>query len=301
MIRVAAIDIGTNSTRLLVADCTGAGLKRIEAGLITTPLGKGMSSGLLLQETMLSTADAVGLFYRKAMERGAESVVAAATSAVRDAANRTEFLELVKKRTGLTVRVLGGEEEAALSYRGVLSGLQVEPDSTVVVDIGGGSTEFIWMQGEQLNLVSVNAGAVRLTDTAADEIVIYNILRPTLEEVKQSTFECLVGVRGTVTTLAAIDQQLAVYDPKRVHGYSLSAASVKRILKLLNSMDIEERRKVPGLRPERADIIVAGANIVKIIMDGLGSEKMLVSECDILDGLALELADTMQGQGKDAG
>lgn len=288
MKRVAAIDIGTNSTRLLVADYSGAGLKRIETGLITTRLGKGMSSGLLLQETMLSTADAVGLFYRKAINLGAESVVAAATSAVRDAANRTEFLELVKKRTGLTVRVLGGEEEAALSYRGVLSGLQVEPDSTVVVDIGGGSTEFIWMHGEQLNLVSVNAGAVRLTDTAADEIVIYNILRPTLEEVKQSAFECLVGVGGTVTTLAAIDQQLAVYDPKRVHGYSLSAASVNRILKMLNSMDMEERRKVPGLRPERADIIVAGANIVKIIMDGLGSEKMLVSECDILDGLALE-------------
>jgi exopolyphosphatase/guanosine-5'-triphosphate,3'-diphosphate pyrophosphatase len=288
MKRVAAIDIGTNSTRLLVADYSGAGLKRIETGLITTRLGKGMSSGLLLQETMLSTADAVGLFYRKAINLGAESVVAATTSAVRDAANRTEFLELVKKRTGLTVRVLGGEEEAALSYRGVLSGLQVEPDSTVVVDIGGGSTEFIWMHGEQLNLVSVNAGAVRLTDTAADEIVIYNILRPTLEEVKQSAFECLVGVGGTVTTLAAIDQQLAVYDPKRVHGYSLSAASVNRILKMLNSMDMEERRKVPGLRPERADIIVAGANIVKIIMDGLGSEKMLVSECDILDGLALE-------------
>ena len=288
MKRVAAIDIGTNSTRLLVADYSGAGLKRIETGLITTRLGKGMSSGLLLQETMLSTADAVGLFYRKAINLGAESVVAATTSAVRDAANRTEFLELVKKRTGLTVRVLGGEEEAALSYRGVLSGLQVEPDSTVVVDIGGGSTEFIWMHGEQLNLVSVNAGAVRLTDTAADEIVIYNILRPTLEEVKQSAFECLVGVGGTVTPLAAIDQQLAVYDPKRVHGYSLSAASVNRILKMLNSMDMEERRKVPGLRPERADIIVAGANIVKIIMDGLGSEKMLVSECDILDGLALE-------------
>lgn len=288
MKRVAAIDIGTNSTRLLVADCSGAGLKRIEAGLITTRLGKGMSSGLLLQETMLSTADAVGLFYRKTINLGAESVVAAATSAVRDASNRIEFLELVKKRTGLTVRVLGGEEEAALSYRGVLSGLQVEPDSTVVVDIGGGSTEFIWMQGEQLNLVSVNAGAVRLTDTAADEIVIYNILRPTLEEVKQSAFECLVGVGGTVTTLAAIDQQLAVYDSKRVHGYSLSAVSVNRILEMLNCMDIEERRKVPGLRPERADIIVAGANIVKIIMDGLGSEKMLVSECDILDGLALE-------------
>lgn len=295
MNRVAAIDIGTNSTRLLVADCTGAGLKRIEAGLITTRLGKGMSSGLLLQETMLSTADAVGLFYQKALNLGAESVVAAATSAVRDAANKAEFLRLAEERTGLNVRVLSGEEEAALSYRGVLSGLPVDPGSTLVADIGGGSTEFIWMHRDHLNLVSVNAGAVRLTDAGADEIVIYNILRPTLEEIKQSAFECLVGVGGTITTLAAIDQRLSVYAPDLVHGYCLRAASVDRILKMLKDMDIPERRKVPGLRPERADIIVAGVNIVKIIMDGLGSEKMLVSECDILDGLALELADTMQG------
>jgi len=288
MKRVAAIDIGTNSTRLLVAEYTAAGLKRIETGLITTRLGKGMAGGVLLQETMLSTADAVGLFYQKAINLGVESVVAAATSAVRDASNGTEFLELVKKRTGLAVRVLSGEAEAALSYRGVLSGLQVEPGSTVVVDIGGGSTEFIWMQGERLNLVSVNAGAVRLTAAGADEAMTGDLLRPTLEEVKRSSFECLVGVGGTVTTLAAIDQQLAVYDSKRVHGYSLSAISVNRILKMLNGMDIEERRKVPGLRPERADIIIAGVNIVKSILDSLGLARMIVSECDILYGLALE-------------
>jgi len=288
MKRVAAIDIGTNSTRLLVAEYTAAGLKRIETGLITTRLGKGMAGGVLLQETMLSTADAVGLFYQKAINLGVENVVAAATSAVRDASNGTEFLELVKKRTGLAVRVLSGEAEAALSYRGVLSGLQVEPGSTVVVDIGGGSTEFIWMQGERLNLVSVNAGAVRLTAAGADEAMTGDLLRPTLEEVKRSSFECLVGVGGTVTTLAAIDQQLAVYDSKRVHGYSLSAISVNRILKMLNGMDIEERRKVPGLRPERADIIIAGVNIVKSILDSLGLARMIVSECDILYGLALE-------------
>ena len=287
MKRVAAIDIGTNSTRLLVAEYTAEGLKRIEKALLTTRLGKGMAGGLLLPETMLSTADAVGLFNQKAINLGAESVVAAATSAVRDASNKMEFLELVKARTGLNVRVLSGEEEAALSYQGVLSGLQVEPGSTVVVDIGGGSTEFIWMQGERLNLVSVNAGAVRLTGAGADETETCRLLKPTLEEVKRSSFGCLVGVGGTVTTMAAIDQQLAVYDPKRVHGYSLSAVSVNRILKMLNSMDIEERRKVPGLRPERADIIIAGVNIVKAIMDGLGLAGMIVSECDILYGLAL--------------
>ena len=145
MKRVASIDIGTNSTRLLVAEYTGEHLNRIETGLITTRLGKGMAGGKLLLETMQSTADAVGLFYQKALDLGAGAVTAAATSAVRDASNKADFLELVKKRTGLTVRVLSGEEEAALSWRGVLSGLPVEPAATLVIDIGGGSTDF-WMR-----------------------------------------------------------------------------------------------------------------------------------------------------------
>lgn len=288
MLRVAAIDIGTNSTRLLVAEYTGDRLNRIETGLVTTRLGKGMASGKLQAETMLNTAGAVGMFYRKAMDLGAEAVVAAATSAVRDASNKADFLELVKERTGLAVKVLSGEEEAALSYRGVISGLPFEHGSTLVIDIGGGSTEFIWLQGDRLNLASVNAGAVRLTAAGADEAATYDILRPTLEQVKRSCPERIVGVGGTITTLAAIDQQLAHYDPDRVHGYSLSALSVGRILKMLGDMEVGERRKVPGLQPERADIIVAGVTIVKIIMESLGLERMVVSECDILYGLALE-------------
>lgn len=288
MKRVASIDIGTNSTRLLVAEYTGEHLNRIETGLITTRLGKGMAGGKLLLETMQSTADAVGLFYQKALDLGAGAVTAAATSAVRDASNKADFLELVKKRTGLTVRVLSGEEEAALSWRGVLSGLPVEPAATLVIDIGGGSTEFIWMRGARLNLVSVNAGAVRLTAAGADEAVTYNILRPALEEVGRCAPACLVGVGGTVTTLAAIDQQLALYDPDRVHGYNLSLMSVQRILKMLKGMEVAERRKVPGLQPARADIIVAGVHIAVMIMEKLGLASMLVSECDILYGLVLE-------------
>ncbi len=287
--RVASIDIGTNSTRLLVADYNGGELIRIETGLATTRLGKGMAGGKLLPETMLGTADAVGLFYQKALDLGAEAVVAAATSAVRDASNKMDFLELVKKRTGLTVRVLSGEEEAALSYRGVLSGLRVDPGATLVIDIGGGSTEFIWMRGSRLNLVSVNAGAVRLTAAGADEAGTYKILRPALEEVKRSAPECLVGVGGTITTLAAIDQRLALYDPELVHGYGLDAESVSRILKMLQGLEVEERKKVPGLQPERADIIVTGVRIVRIIMEHLGLARMVVSECDILYGLALEM------------
>ncbi|OQA09273.1 MAG: Ppx/GppA phosphatase family protein [Firmicutes bacterium ADurb.Bin373] len=144
------------------------------------------------------------------------------------------------------------------------------------------------MRGARLNLVSVNAGAVRLTAAGADEAVTYNILRPALEEVVRCAPACLVGVGGTVTTLAAIDQQLALYDPDRVHGYNLSLMSVQRILKMLKGMEVAERRKVPGLQPARADIIVAGVHIAVMIMEKLGLASMLVSECDILYGLVLE-------------
>jgi exopolyphosphatase/guanosine-5'-triphosphate,3'-diphosphate pyrophosphatase len=288
MSRVAAIDIGTNSTRLLVADGSGAGLEALEIGLVTTRLGEGIGGGVLLPGAMDRTVEAVDGFYRKALGLGAERVVAAATSAVRDASNREEFLDRVKRRTGLPVRVLSGEEEAAMSYRGVLSGLAVEPSTTAVVDIGGGSTELIWSRGGTLCLNSVKVGAVRMTEAGLAVEEIGAILRPVLAEVRRSRITGLVGVGGTVTTLAAIDQCLVVYSRDRVHGYSLSADRVDGILQRLKRMSAAERRQVPGLQPERADIIVAGVAIVKGVLEGLELDRLLVSECDILYGLALE-------------
>lgn len=288
MRRVASIDIGTNSTRLLVAEYRDKHLHRIETGLITTRLGQGMGAGRLLPETMGHTAEAVGRFCQKALDLGAKAIIVAATSAVRDASNRDQFLTLVKMQTGLTVRVLSGAEEAALSWRGVISGLPVEPEATLVIDIGGGSTEFIWMQGRQLSLASVNAGAVRFTAAGVGAAAMYKVLGPVLVRLKQQVPRSLVGVGGTITTLAAVDQQLSPYDPERVHGYRLTRSSVLRILGMLSSMGIEERKKVKGLPPARADIIVAGVQIAGMIMENLGLLDMLVSECDILYGLALE-------------
>lgn len=288
MRRLAAIDIGTNSTRLLVAEGAGHSIQRIETGLLATRLGEGIMEGLLMPEAMERTAQAVNVFKHTAQNLGAEKIVAAATSAVRDASNQDEFLDLVKKRAGLQLRVLSGEEEAALGYKGVLAGLVVPPRSTVVVDIGGGSTELTWPRSGRLRLSSVNAGAVRMTENGAGEEEIAALLRPPLEEIKSLSFKNLVGVGGTVTTMAAIDQQLTVYDPQRVHGYCLSTGSVDRILNMLQSMDIEERRKVPGLQPERADIIIAGVLILKTVLNGLGLDWVYVSECDMLYGLLLE-------------
>ena len=288
MRRVASIDIGTNSTRLLVAEYRDKHLNRIETDLVTTRLGRGMGAGRLLPETMRHTAEAIGRFYQKALDLGAKAIIAAATSAVRDASNSGDFLELVKRKTGLTVRVLSGAEEAALSWRGVISGLPVEPGSTLVIDIGGGSTEFIRMQGKRLSLASVNAGAVRFTAAKAGTAAMYEVLEPVLIRLKQQAPRSLIGVGGTITTLAAVDQQLSPYDPERVHGYRLTRRSVQRILSILSNMGIEERKKVKGLPPARADIIVAGVQIAGMIMENLGLSDMLVSECDILYGLALE-------------
>lgn len=288
MNRIAAIDIGTNSTRLLVVESCGGGLKVLETGLSTTRLGEGMGGGVLLPGAMERTMEAINSFYQIAQRLGAERVVAAATSAVRDASNRDEFLDGVRRKTGLRVRVLSGEEEAAMSYRGVLSGLAVVPRSTVVADVGGGSTEFIWNQGGRLRLTSVNVGAVRMTEADLGEEEVAARLSPALVEVRRAQVKTLVGVGGTITTLAAIDQGLVLYDPDRVHGYCLSATNVSDILKVLKRMGVEERKQVPGLQPERADIIVAGVTIVKAIMDGLGQGQLLVSECDILYGLVLE-------------
>ncbi|MDI9449506.1 MAG: Ppx/GppA family phosphatase [Pelotomaculaceae bacterium] len=284
---IAAIDIGTNSTRLLVVQKTGAGWKELARKLAGTRLGEGIRRGVLPPSAMERTAEAVGLFYREALSLGAQRVVAAATSAVRDASNRAEFLSLVKLKAGLPVRVLSGEEEARLSYRGVISGLDIEPDSTVVVDVGGGSTELIWMQAGRLHLVSVKAGAVRLTG-AGGRCGPAATLGPALVQVKRSKAGNLVGVGGTVTTLAAIDQKLVEYDPRLVHGYTLTAGRIKEILSMLSSLDLADRRRVPGLQPERADIILAGVEIVLAVMEGLAVNRLVVSESDILMGLIQE-------------
>lgn len=288
MNRVAVIDIGTNSTRLLVADKAGSGLKVVETGLIITRLGEGVGSGMLLPQAMERTAGAVEMFRERAAGLGARRVAATATSAARDAVNRNEFLELVRSRAGLQVRVLSGEEEACLSYLGVAAGLDIEPDTTMVIDIGGGSTELIWKSENQLRLSSVNVGAVRLTESGYTESQVFDELQPVLDAARGSSVRFLVGVGGTITTLAAIDLKLAAYDRDRVHGYSMPAFRIKQILSELQAMGLEERKKLQGLPPGRADIIVAGAAIVKVIMDGTGIDKLVVSEYDILYGLALE-------------
>lgn len=287
---MAAIDIGTSATRLLVADVSGEKVKTVETKRVTTRLGEGINDRVLLPAAMERTLEAVAACYAVSLSLRAERVVVAATSAVRDAANRSVFLEMVEQRLGLPVQVLSGEEEAFLSCRGVLAGLpgDVDARSVAVTDVGGGSTELIWRDNGRLHCVSVNAGAVRMTGSGWSEERLTEMLAPALKSLREARVNCLAGVGGTVTTLAALEQALPVYDPERIHGYRLTAAAVRRIHTMLQSLSVAERKKLPGLQPDRADIIAAGTAIVKAVLEGSGLPGLIVSECGILHGLLLE-------------
>jgi exopolyphosphatase/guanosine-5'-triphosphate,3'-diphosphate pyrophosphatase len=288
--RVAVIDIGTNSTRLLVADVQREKVERVvHFDLVTTRLGEGIGSGYLKKEAIRRTCGTLKHFLERIHSLRVERVIAAATSAVRDARNREEFLEEAR-RAGLEVAVLSGEEEAYLSYLGVVAGLAVERSGLVVMDVGGGSTEFIWPQGDLLYCRSVNVGAVRMTEGGHDDAAICRLLSPVLEQVRLNSPRHLVGVGGTVTTCAAMVQKLAVYDPDRVHGFVISFKDVEDLLDVLSRCTLEERRRLPGLQPERADIITAGLRIVRLVMRELNISCLQVSETDIMHGLAIKAA-----------
>lgn len=302
MERVAVIDIGTNSTRLLVAGVTAEGeVVPLHADLKTTRLGQGIGGGMLLPEAVSRTVDAIADMQSQAREKSASLVVAAATSAVRDAGNREWFLDQVYRKTGISVRVLEGQEEAFLSYLGVASGLGKDPASAVIVDIGGGSTEFTWSSDGRVFCRSVNAGAVRMTEGGHNDREIHEIMRETLEEVRRVRPQKLIGVGGTVTTLAAMDMALEVYDRSRVHGYDLSITGVRGMLDKLVLAGPGGRKGIPGLQPARADIIVAGVRILLVVMGGLEFDRIKVSEADLMYGLALKAVKPVETKkGKDA-
>ncbi|GBF32146.1 exopolyphosphatase [Desulfocucumis palustris] len=287
MDKIAVIDVGSNSTRLLIAGVNPEGeVKPLHTGLITTRLGEGINRGLLLPGAMERTVGAIADFKDLAGEWGVSGLVVSATSAVRDAANRRDFLESVKEKTGFELRVLSGPEEAFFSYYGVKKGLAGGPGRMAVVDIGGGSTEFTWPENGSLACGSARVGAVRMTEGGHRDEEILSLLMPLLGGVKKARPDNVVAVGGTATTLAAMDMKMIEYDPVRVHGYRLEKSRTELLLDTLIGAGAEGRKKIPGLQPARADIIVAGVRIILIIMEQLESSFITVSEADLLYGLA---------------
>lgn len=305
--RTAVVDIGTNSTRLLVADVdprTGA-VEDLHRESQVTRLGDRVDTGGKLSEEAISRVRATLADYRATIDRyECEANMAVLTSAVRDASNGGEFTEVVRSEFGLDARVLSGDEEAQLTFLGAMSdrdGTSTEP--TVVIDIGGGSTEFIVGTDHKASFhVSVQAGVLRMSerhihsdppdpnelqDLAADT---RRIFLSGLPAEQRGAVTRGIAVAGTATSAAAIDQELDPYDPERVHGYPLLLATVELLIARLADMSEEQRRQVVGLHPDRAPTIVAGMILLDEAMRAFKLEKVEISEHDILRGGTLRLA-----------
>ncbi len=289
MTRVAAIDLGTNSTRLLVADVDEGRVEEVERRVRITGLGEGVDQGRrLLPRAIARVHGCLDAYRRAADDLGATRTLAIATSAVRDASNGEAFLEELERSFGFSTRLLSGEEEALLTFRGVSSGRSVSA-GTLVVDIGGGSTELIVGGPNGVDFHrSLDIGCVRLTERHGEDVdacaAEVRALLPALDVARA------IGVAGTVTTLAALDLGLVAYDSERVHGHLLSRDGVGSQLERLAALPLDERRRVPGLEPERAPVIVAGATILREVLDRYGLGEIEASEHDILDGAALQAA-----------
>jgi exopolyphosphatase/guanosine-5'-triphosphate,3'-diphosphate pyrophosphatase len=297
MTRVAAVDLGTNSTRLLVADVDGDRLEEVTRRLTITRLGEGVDERRRLLPVPVARVRNCLAEYRKELEElGAERTLAIATSAVRDAENGEAFLGEIEWSYGFTTRLLTGEEEAALMIRGVTAG-RPPLDDVLVVDIGGGSTELVLARdGAVAFATSLDVGCVRITErflgsdppTPPELAGAGAYVRSLLPELDVSS---AIGVAGTVTTVATLDLGDAEYDPARTHGHRVPLTSVETQLERLGALTNEERLAVSGIEPGRAPVIVAGIVVLREVMRSYGLDEIEVSERDILHGAAFAAAE----------
>ena len=308
--RVAVVDIGTNSTRFLLADVderSGA-LTELERRTTVTRLGQGLEANGALADEAIARVFAALDEYRAAIEShgGADRSIAVLTSAVRDASNGASFADRVRDEYGLDARTIPGAEEARLTFLGATSERAPAEDGDapiVVIDIGGGSTELVVGRGRTVEFFeSTQAGVVRQTERhittdppdpdeladLADEIRA--IFTDALPEDVRGAVRAAVGVAGTATSMAAMDLDLEPYDPERVHGHVVSLARIEELLARLAAMTEEQRRHVAGLQPDRAPTIVAGAVLLIEALRAFRLEEVEVSEHDILRGAALDAA-----------
>jgi exopolyphosphatase/guanosine-5'-triphosphate,3'-diphosphate pyrophosphatase len=300
--RVAVVDIGTNSTRLLIADVTADGLTELERRSVVTRLGEGVDATGELGEAPQQRVFAVLEEYAAAIAaHDCEARTAVMTSAVRDASNGARFAAVVRERFGLDGRTLTGDEEAELTFLGATASRdRDDPTELLVVDIGGGSTELVTgAHGDVAFHVSTQAGVVRHTErhlhsdpprpeelaalTADVRAVVEGAVPATVREHAQAA----VAVAGTATMCAAMDLELEPYDSDRVEGHVLSLATLRGQLERLASVPLEERRRTPGLHPERAPTIVAGVTLLIEVITAFGLDRVQVSDRDILWGVAL--------------
>lgn len=310
--RVAAIDCGTNSIRLLVADLPGesagpqAPLVDLTRRMEIVRLGQGVDrTGRLAPEAIERTRVALASYAADIEKLGAERIRMCATSASRDAANAADFTEMVQRTLGVAPEVVTGDEEARLSFTGAVRGLPADAKAPfLVVDIGGGSTEFV--VGDRAAgvraAISVDIGCVRMTErhlpgdpptseqVAAAQADIAAAVDRALAVVPGREAATLVGLAGSVTTVVALAQGLREYDPERIHHAKVSYEAVAQVTADLLGQTREQRLANPVMHPGRADVIGAGALVLRVIMERAGMPSVVASEHDILDGIAWSLA-----------
>ncbi|HET9516205.1 MAG TPA: Ppx/GppA phosphatase family protein [Actinoplanes sp.] len=303
MTRVAAVDCGTNSVRLLISDVTGSAKSDLARRMQIVRLGEGVDrTGRLSDEAIERTRRALVDYAAEIAALGVERVRMCATSASRDASNAADFRAMVRATLGVEPEVISGDVEARLSFTGAVHGLRADPPY-LVVDIGGGSTEFVVGSSTVDAAISVDIGCVRMTErhlhsdpptaaeVAAAEADITAAVDRALAAVPGRTASTLVGLAGSVTTVTALALDLDGYVTERIHHARISVADVARVTKSLLDMTVAERLALPVMHPGRADVIGAGALVLKAIMERSGQSTVVASEHDILDGIAWSLAD----------
>jgi exopolyphosphatase/guanosine-5'-triphosphate,3'-diphosphate pyrophosphatase len=305
MTAIASLDLGTNSTRVLVARPARGTLETLDRRNTITRLGQGVGATGRLTDEAVERTLACLRGYREVLDRhGVERVRAAATSAARDAANRDEFFDAVEAVVGARPELLTGDDEGRLTFLGATGELDRARGPFLVVDIGGGSTEFIAGTEQVEGVMSVDIGCVRLTEKfllhdppqpeeltaciSLTEAYLDDVVREVPAAAEART---LVGVAGTITTVAAVEMGLATYDRDRIHHFRLTRDAAEDVFRTLATESRADRIHNPGLEEARADVIVGGCCVLVAILRRLGFDEMIVSEADILDGLALSLVE----------
>jgi exopolyphosphatase/guanosine-5'-triphosphate,3'-diphosphate pyrophosphatase len=307
--RLATIDLGTNTVRLLVADLTAGGSwTPVHRAQTVTRLGEGLArAGVLAPSPMARTAATVQQYAARARDLGAARIRIVATSAVREAPNGRDFARTLEAMADARVEVVSGDDEARLTVRGVLGALGEPAGTLLVFDIGGGSTEYTLVRDRAISAtISLRLGVVSLAERhpfpgrvdadrygimarEIDAMLWRDIPRP----IQEASVDQLVGTAGTVTTLAALDLGLAVYDPARVEGHRLSRAAIARERQRLGTLTVDERAALPCLEPGRADLIVAGVAVVEATMALARVDILVVSDAGLREGILAEIVDTL--------
>lgn len=295
--RYATLDIGSNSVLIFIAEIDESGnfrtiVDRAEIARLGEEVDK---TGVINTSAMARTLETLNTFVSLARDSGAEEIAAIGTSTLRQAKNATQFLKKVKDRFGLDIRVITGEEEARLSYIAVKKGLNLQTENLIVIDIGGGSTEFIYGKGDLVqNRFSLNIGAIQLTETyLTSDPITESEYREMMEYIRgvfqdlavPKTTPVLVGMGGTMTNLGAIKNGLEVYDATIIQGSKLELEEIESQINTFREKTIHERQQIKGIQPKRADVILAGAGILFSIMIRFGVKEVVISDQGIRHGL----------------